>query len=473
MCDCNNSLVGIISLAPAGTFDFEQKATEKDRLVVFKPDGTAAEAADARVAEPAKFEIGEADWPAYRRDNRRQSYSPVSIGAGGSRKAGLQLRWTYTPKSPGMPAAPITAGGLVLVSGADGAVRALDAATGTPRWTAYTSGPIKYPPAVWQGRVIAGSCDGCIYCFEAATGKSLWKFRAAPIERVIPVYGTLSSTWPVAGGVIVDDQVFGGGTIYAAAGIASYDGTHVYALDVATGRIRWQNNTSGRLVDKQGRVTGVSLQGHLLLHDDGKQGPRLYLAGGNVVSPAVYDARTGECLNGKIEEWQKGPRGRELFLVDGQVRVFDQLLYSPPDYQPSRYFSQGFFLQAGSEGTLVRAAQDRLVRLDAQKSTPTKPVALWQASDLADFAALAVTKNAVLATGKRTAGRISNPSEKPAAANKSDTQDTFVVAAYDLETGRTLWSGDLPAAPSSWGLAVDREGRAVVALRDGRVVCFQ
>ena len=34
---------------------------------------------------------------------------------------------------------------------------------------------------------------------------------------------------------------------YAAAGIASWDGTHVYALDAATGKIRWQNNTSGRL----------------------------------------------------------------------------------------------------------------------------------------------------------------------------------------------------------------------------------
>ena len=65
-------------------------------------------------------------------------------------------------------------------------------------------------------------------------------FRAAPLERKIPVYGSLSSTWPVGGGVLVED-----GVAYAAAGMANYDGTHVYALDAATGKIRWQNNTSG------------------------------------------------------------------------------------------------------------------------------------------------------------------------------------------------------------------------------------
>ena len=35
--------------------------------------------------------------------------------------------------------------------------------------------------------------------------------------------------------------------VYVAAGMINVDGTHVYALDAATGRIRWQNNTSGHL----------------------------------------------------------------------------------------------------------------------------------------------------------------------------------------------------------------------------------
>ena len=41
------------------------------------------------------------------------------------------------------------------------------------------------------------------------------------------------STWPVAGGVIAR-----GDTVYAAAGIAHYDGTHVVALDAVTGQLK-------------------------------------------------------------------------------------------------------------------------------------------------------------------------------------------------------------------------------------------
>ena len=53
------------------------------------------------------------------------------------------------------------------------------------------------------------------------------------MERTIPVYSTLRSTWPVGSGVLVED-----GIAYAAAGIANHDGTHVYALDAVTGKLR-------------------------------------------------------------------------------------------------------------------------------------------------------------------------------------------------------------------------------------------
>ncbi len=127
---------------------------------------------------------------------------------------------------------------------------------------------------------------------------------------MIPVYGLLSSTWPVASGVLIED-----GTVYAAAGIANFDGTYVYALDAVTGQIKWQNNTSGHL-DRQAR-TGVSVQGHLLLHND-----KLYMPGGTSVSPAVYNAADGTCLNdpGPLATCRSGsPRGWELSLLGDQV----------------------------------------------------------------------------------------------------------------------------------------------------------
>ena len=55
-----------------------------------------------------------------------------------------------------------------------------------------------------------------------------------------PVYGVLLSTWPAASGVLVED-----GTAYFAAGITSYDGTHVYALDAETGKPLWDFQSGG------------------------------------------------------------------------------------------------------------------------------------------------------------------------------------------------------------------------------------
>jgi hypothetical protein len=47
------------------------------------------------------------------------------------------------------------------------------------------------------------------------------------------------------------------------------------------------------------------------------------------------------------------------------------------------------------------------------------------------------------------------------------------LAAFDVETGKPLWKQSVPAPPASWCLAVDRAGRILVGLRDGRVICFQ
>ncbi|MCH2376213.1 MAG: PQQ-binding-like beta-propeller repeat protein, partial [Planctomycetes bacterium] len=350
MCDCNHSLVGLISLAPAGSFDFAQAASD-DRLESWE------------IGRPEALSSTEADWTSYRAGPQRLASSPVSIP---------QRAWSMwnVEGSKVEPTAPVTACGLIVWGARDGSVRACDAKTGAARWTTYTGGAIRFPPEIADGRVYVGSGDGWVYCLVMATGERLWRFRAAPAERKIAIHGRLLSTWPVGSGVLVAD-----GVVYAAAGIASYDGTHVYALDAESGKIRWQNNTSGRLV-REDLVTGVSVQGHLLLHED-----RLYLAGGNIVSPAMYKLSDGACLNEIDNEWlrepstterfpsrpkgsmfQRSPRGRALFLVAGKVRVFDDLLYSPPRYQRAGYFS-GRFLQASRGDVVIRGNVEKLMRI--------------------------------------------------------------------------------------------------------------
>ncbi len=431
MCDCSISLVGIICLGPAGQFDFEAQATEAERL--------ESRAGAERSLRPLALAPG--DWPAYRADNRRTAARAVDVPTKVARA------WRYKLPAASDPAAPITAGGRVFTSGSDGVIRVLDAASGELRWKAYTGGPITYPPAITDGRMFVGSGDGWVYAFEAASGEPLWRFRAAPAQRKINFYGKLVSTWPVASGVLVDR-----GVVYAAAGIASYDGTHVYALDAATGRIRWQNNTSGRLAGKD-KVTGVSVQGHLLMHEN-----RLYLAGGNVVSPAAYDLRDGRCLNTLEDEWAKAPRGRDLFILNGKVVAFERLLYGPKEYWPGRYFAR-HFLQAHAGEVVVRGTEKQIARIAPGSGGGEKPRAVWQSDLFAHPMAMALGNNAVVVTGRTT------ESSDPAEAR-------YAMAALSVKDGSVLWNQPLSSMPGSWGLALDSAGRVVATLGDGSVLCF-
>jgi hypothetical protein len=46
------------------------------------------------------------------------------------------------------------------------------------------------------------------------------------------------------------------------------------------------------------------------------------------------------------------------------------------------------------------------------------------------------------------------------------------IIALNLEDGEILWVQRLPAPPVSWGLAMSRDGKTIVTLKDGRVLCI-
>ncbi|MBM4155323.1 MAG: hypothetical protein FJ221_09895 [Lentisphaerae bacterium] len=436
-CDCNLSLLGITCLGPAGDHEFGKQAVESERLE------RHGESQPSRLSE---------DWPTFRANNTGTVTTSATM-ADQSRVA-----WKSQPETARTPTAPTMAGGMVFVAGDDGVVRALDAADGKPLWTAYTGGAIRFPPTIWAGRAFVASGDGWVYSFEAKTGRLLWRFRAAPAERRIPIYGQLLSTWPAASGVIVDD-----GVAYVAAGLTDYDGTHVFALDAATGRIKWQNSTSG-ILDPDMRA-GVAVQGHMLLHDG-----KLYLAGGNAASPGVYDLATGQCLNDSAPlraternhmVGARAPRGWELYLVGNNVKVSGKPFYAHPQYPVYDVTVQS--------KTLVTSTADRDL--------------LWiNNSKLACLPRITESRNERLmqAWGKQVV-----PGAKPSWEHACKDSRAFALCqnaaliatateltALDLQDGRTLWTQTLAAPPVSWGLAVNRDGCVIATLEGGSVVCF-
>ncbi|MGQ0824836.1 MAG: outer membrane protein assembly factor BamB family protein [Actinomycetota bacterium] len=111
--------------------------------------------------------------------------------------------------------APVVVGGGAYLVGWDGRVRAFDAATGTLRWESAPLDVMGVPLAVANG-VVYVHADG-VRAFDAATGAERWTaFVGTPVLR--------SYSAPVVDGV----------TVYIGAG----DGA-VHAYDAATGAQRW------------------------------------------------------------------------------------------------------------------------------------------------------------------------------------------------------------------------------------------
>ena len=432
MCGCQLSLYGHISLGPAGDFNFRPGA-----------DASRLETAPGDVTSVEPLPVDAADWPAYQADNGRSAVTQVAV------PGKVERKWSCQLPADSFPTAPVAVGDLVFVGDRNGIVRGLDAADGKVRWQAYTAGPIYFPPAVEGGRLFVGSADGRVYAFEATTGRKLWSFRAAPVERWIPVYGKLISTWPVAGGVVVEN-----GTVYAAAGIAHYDGTHVYALEAVTGEVKWYNDSSGTTSEKV--ENGVSLQGNLYLAGD-----ELCFLGGGVHEIARYNKQTGKCLNEAVDQVQSKfhtsfypyyPAYGKYVSLDHTLAGGKRLEYDAA-YEGSRHGNLALLPPLGADEKKPYKPVSRWGNL---RRRGQGPAAVWQASPGGRYNSFVVAPKTLLAAGH----------------TGPDGAGTSFLSAIDLADGSETWRQELPGRVVKGGTAVSRDGRMIVSLENDRVVCF-
>src|SRR5262245_43546827 len=194
---------------------------------------------------------------------------------------------------------PVVVGKTLLIgSPRNDSVTALDTETGAERWTYFADGPVRFAPAVWEGKAYFISDDGHLYCLDAATGKLCWKFRGGPAERRCFGNERVVSAWPARGAPVVAD-----GTVYFAASIWPFMGIFLHALDARTGAVVWTNDGDGSLYMKQPHnadsFAGVAPQGALAVAGD-----KLLVPGGRSV-PACYDRRTGKLLHYRLAENSK------------------------------------------------------------------------------------------------------------------------------------------------------------------------
>ena len=149
---------------------------------------------------------------------------------------------------------PTVFGGAVYVGSRDGYLYAIAAKTGTLLWKFRTKGAVNSTPAVSDGRAYFSSLDGNVYAVDTADGREAWRFRtggerrftAPGIHGIQPAHEMMADPFDV----FLSSPALDGGVLFIGSG-----DHNVYALDAATGRVRWKF-TTGNVVHASPAVAG-------------------------------------------------------------------------------------------------------------------------------------------------------------------------------------------------------------------------
>ncbi len=137
---------------------------------------------------------------------------------------------------------PAVAGDTVYVASNDGFLYALAAADGQQRWRFATGARVTSSPAVAGGIVYVNSYDGNVYAVDAATGTKRWqfatlgehRFMAPHLNGALPLHEMMPDPWDF----FLSSPAVSNGVVYIGSG-----DRNVYALDAASGRLRWKFRT--------------------------------------------------------------------------------------------------------------------------------------------------------------------------------------------------------------------------------------
>jgi len=152
-----------------------------------------------------------------------------------------RLKWKFQTGDR-IVSSPVYADGVIYFGGDDGNVYAVDAHDGHQLWKRGTGGPVSSTPAVADRTVYIGSYDGKLHALDARTGIPRWKFATGGERRFEAkgLHGMLPMTQTIADpfDVYLSSPLIVGGVVYFGSG----DG-HLYALDAASGGLKWKFRT--------------------------------------------------------------------------------------------------------------------------------------------------------------------------------------------------------------------------------------
>jgi outer membrane protein assembly factor BamB len=183
--------------------------------------------------------LGAGNCPAQTMFRGNATHSGVYPGEGPRQFHGMKWKFATGDR---ITSSPVWNEGVLYFGSDDGNVYAVDAATGRQNWKFTTGGPAPSTPAIAEGRAYFASYDGKFYAVDARTGKMNWNFKTGG-ERRFEAKGLhgmqpKNQTIPDPYDVFLSSPVVAQKTVYFGSG----DG-NLYALDAATGDLRWKFHT--------------------------------------------------------------------------------------------------------------------------------------------------------------------------------------------------------------------------------------
>jgi outer membrane protein assembly factor BamB len=170
-----------------------------------------------------------------------------------------RVKWKF-PTGNRIVSSPVIDNKKIYFGSDDGNVYAVDAESGREIWRRITRGPVPSTPAVAAGMVYFVSYDGNFYALNAETGALKWKFatggerrfEAKGLHGMQPKNQTIADPFDI----YLSSPVVTEGMVYFGSG----DG-YLYALDAATGDLRWQFKTGDVVHASPAYVNGVVFVG--------------------------------------------------------------------------------------------------------------------------------------------------------------------------------------------------------------------
>jgi len=456
-CYIGAKLTGFNALAPAGPPTTRTSGAGSDERLVRGRAYDRAAANDSRE--------GAADaWPTYRHDGLRTGATDSPVAAA------LEPAWRV--KLGARPSAAVAAGGKVLAAAIDEhTVYAFEAARGEKIWDYTADARVDSPPTLYAGRAIFGSADGRVYCLDMRDGALVWRFDAAPGQRLITAFGQLESAWPVPSSVLVTAE----GKCWFAAGRSSYldGGIRIYALDALTGRL---------------------LDHRTVYSPDPKTGIMSPEPSPNTVAGLLNDIPAGDGSGVFIRQMQLGTAdersGRHIWTTAGYL---DSSWFNRTFWQVGRARTTGLMVlgadaaygvevyPAGGRDTVFTAGAGayrlRCIPLKtpagasaesraAIKRRKTGPRARWEQKLRIRVTGLVRAADVIFAAG---APDVVEP-EDPYAAWQG--RKGAILAAFSSTDGSKLGEWRLSSPPVFDGL-IAAYGRLYLAQMDGTLVCLR